>query len=70
MATALNPRKKYRDSHDGRVQTGAAWTRELEELVREDREEYGIKTPSVKEYIELYTMCNGEYDHQLKEVTA
>lgn len=68
MGTRLNPRKKYRDSYDGRVQTGAQWRKEFAELVRADRKEWGIVSSSVEEYEELYTLNNGEYDHELVEV--
>lgn len=64
----LNPRKKYRDSYDGRVQTGTQWRREFAELVEYDRTDWGIFTTTVEEYEELYTMNNGEYDHELSEV--
>lgn len=65
MAT-LNPRKKYRDTYDGRVQTGAAWIKELKGIVEDDHADYGIQS-SVEEYLELWTMQNGECDHHLEE---
>lgn len=64
----LDPKKKYKDSYDGRVMTGAQWHKEFAEIVKEDRSDWGILTSSVEEYEELYTMNNGEYDHELTEV--
>ena len=64
----LDPQKKYKDSYDGRVMTGAEWLKEFAEIVEYDRTDWGILTTTVEEYEELYTMNNGEYDHALTEV--
>lgn len=64
----LDPKKKYKDSYDGRVQTGSEWLKEFAEIVEYDRTDWGIFTTTVEEYEELYTMNNGEYDHALTEV--
>lgn len=64
----LDPQKKYKDSYDGRVMTGAQWLKEFAEIVETDRSDWGIFTSSVEEYEEFYTMNNGEYDHALTEV--
>lgn len=60
----LNPKKKYKDTYDGTVRTGAGWIRWFKEVVENDMRDYGMNT-TVCEYIELFTSNNGEYDHNL-----
>lgn len=63
----LNPRKKYKDTYDGTVRTGAGWMRWFKEVVEDDHRDYGMTT-TVGEYLELFTSNSGECDHHLIEV--